>query len=163
MLYYTGCRRSELLGLKYSDIHDGFIYINRVIIFENGKPVVRNYTKTQAGMRKIPLVEPVKDVLPKEKEGFIFTNSQGNLLTLSQLNGAWARYKKNTGVQFTPHQLRHAFATLCFDAGLRPKEAQTILGHSKESTTLDIYTDIDKERQEHIRETLIDFIKSHEN
>lgn len=159
MLYYTGCRRSELLGLRYEDIEGEFIRIKRVVIFENGHPVVRNYTKSQAGMRKIPLLQPVKDHLPKRKKGYIFTNKKQQLMTLSEFNIAWSQYKRKTGVSFSPHQLRHSYATLCYDAQLSPKDAQTILGHSKESVTMDIYTSISKEREEGIFETLNNFVQ----
>lgn len=41
---------------------------------------------------------------------------------------------------FSPHCLRHTFATRAFEAGLPPKTVQTIMGHSSTAMTLDIYT-----------------------
>lgn len=37
--------------------------------------------------------------------------------------------------------MRHTFATRCFERGIDPKVVQTILGHKKIDTTLNIYTD----------------------
>lgn len=41
---------------------------------------------------------------------------------------------------FSPHCLRHTFATRCFEAGLPPKTVQTIMGHSSTAMTMDLYT-----------------------
>lgn len=41
---------------------------------------------------------------------------------------------------FTPHQLRHTYATLLYEAGVDVLTAQKLLGHASPSTTLNIYT-----------------------
>jgi len=43
---------------------------------------------------------------------------------------------------FTPHTLRHNYATACYRAGVDPAMAMALLGHSSYDTTLSIYTDI---------------------
>ena len=58
------------------------------------------------------------------------------------------------GSAITPHQLRHAFATILFDAGIDVKVAQELLGHSSIQVTRDIYTHIRKSRMESTAETL---------
>ena len=50
----------------------------------------------------------------------------------------------------TPHQLRHAFATMCFEMGVSPKDAQQLLGHSKIDVTLDTYTHIRAKRRDDV-------------
>ena len=42
--------------------------------------------------------------------------------------------------KFSPHIIRHTFASRCFERGLQPKVIQMILGHSRIETTLNIYT-----------------------
>ncbi len=54
----------------------------------------------------------------------------------------------------TPHQLRHAFATMCYEAGIAPKDAQQLLGHSKVEVTMDTYTHIRKNRRTDIADKL---------
>lgn len=70
----------------------------------------------------------------------------------------WSRYKKETQVNLSPHQLRHAFATICFDAGLAPKDASKILGHSKIELTLDVYTHIRESRTKETANKLNNFL-----
>lgn len=40
---------------------------------------------------------------------------------------------------FTPHQLRHAFASLSIEHGIAPKKLQTMMGHSSIKMTMDVY------------------------
>ena len=41
--------------------------------------------------------------------------------------------------RFTPHCLRHTFATNCIAKGMKPKTLQKLLGHSSFQTTMDLY------------------------
>ena len=53
---------------------------------------------------------------------------------------------------FTPHCMRHSFATRCFEAGIEPKIVQMYMGHSTVSVTMDIYTHVsEKGKKEEIK------------
>ena len=54
---------------------------------------------------------------------------------------------KATEMQITPHQLRHAYATILYEAGIKDKDAQDLLGHANIQTTRDIYTHITNNRR----------------
>lgn len=161
LILYTGCRRGEALALTYEDIDfkNNTININKVVVFEYGKPKIYNRTKSKDGIRIIPLLTPLKNVLNCKGKKYIF-NINGELLTLSQFNILWRNYKKTTGVNLSPHQLRHAFATICFDAGLTAKDASKILGHSKIELTLDVYTHIKQSRTQENAEKLNNYLNS---
>lgn len=162
LLYYTGCRREEALALSYEDIDfkNDLISINKVLIFKYGKPTIELRAKSKSGIRDIPLLVPLKNVLDKHKKGYIFVNENNELLTLSQFNMMWNSYVKATGIKSTSHQMRHAFATLCFDAGLQEKDAAQILGHSKVELTQNIYTHIRESRKKQSANKLNAFLKS---
>ena len=67
-----------------------------------------------------------------------FVDENGNeLKTLSELQKI--PHKRITEVSLTPHQLRHSFATMCFEAQLSPEDAQKILGHADIKTTVNIW------------------------
>jgi integrase len=46
----------------------------------------------------------------------------------------------------TPHQLRHAYATICYESGTDAKTTQSWLGHADLLTTQNTYTDIRAEK-----------------
>ncbi len=159
LILYTGCRRGEALALTYEDIdfQNNTVNINKVVVFEYGKPEIYNRAKSKDGIRTVPMLTPLKNVLKQNKKGFIF-NDGGLPLTLSRFNILWGRYKKETGISLSPHQLRHAFATICFDAGLTAKDASKILGHSKVELTLDVYTHIRQSRTQETAQKLNNYL-----
>ncbi|MBD9113285.1 MAG: hypothetical protein EGQ06_01630 [Ruminococcaceae bacterium] len=59
-----------------------------------------------------------------------------------------------------PAQLRHAFATICFDTDLSAKDAAQLLGHSKVELTMDVYTHIRQSRAQRTAEQLNAFVSS---
>jgi len=140
-ILYTGCRRSEALAVKWSDIDfsTNTITIDKIVQFQHNKPIIINKTKSAAGMRQIPLLTCLKKELKKVKKsnGYVF-DGENDLLTQKELRCGW----DNLGLNTTLHQLRHSYATILFDAKIDMKTAQTLLGHSSISVTSDIYTHI---------------------
>jgi len=145
-LLYTGCRRGEALGVQWSDIdfESNTIQIRRNIIFQNNRSVDKNHLKTKSGTRIIPLLSPLRVALQaqKRKSVYIFANDDGTLLSETQFNHRLNAYKKATGAEFTPHQLRHEYATILYEAGVDEGAAQKIMGHADIRTTQNIYTHI---------------------
>ncbi len=151
-LLYTGCRRGEALGIRWSDIDfdNNIIYIRRNVVFKNNRAVENDFLKTKAGLRAVPLLSPLRVVLEAQKRisAFVFPNADGELMSETQFNNRLRAYKKATGAVFTPHQLRHEFATVLYEAGVDEGAAQKIMGHADIRTTQNIYT--------HIRQSKID-------
>lgn len=67
MLLHTGLRISELCGLTVSDIdfEQGFIRVNHQINYDKGEYSISE-PKTESGIRKIPMLKPVKEALQDE-------------------------------------------------------------------------------------------------
>ena len=154
-LIYTGCRRGEALAIQYEDIDfdKKLITINKSIYFDNNKPVVKS-TKTEAGNRTVPLLDRLYDCLDPNGTGYLFCFDNGDPLTLSAFQKRWRRYCIITGIQATPHQLRHAYATILYEAGIDEKVAQELLGHASIITSRNIYTHIRKKRLSEAAEKL---------
>ncbi|MCM1364892.1 MAG: site-specific integrase [Faecalibacterium sp.] len=150
----TGCRRGEVCALTKNDFDfdKNTITINKVcILSDNTKPIIREGTKSKSGNRTVPILPAVKNILMesvKKCESDYLINYKGNALVKWQFDKMYKKYKDRTGINFTSHQLRHLYATLCYDAGLDIKDTQALLGHSKSSTTQDIYIHIRQQRKE---------------
>lgn len=149
MLMYTGLRRGELLALRWEDIRDGFITVDKSIFYVGSVPHIKR-PKTERSVRKIPVLDKLSPYLTRKK-GIIF-NHLGEYLPENIFLQKWFLYRKTTGITCSPHQLRHCFATMLFESNISPKDAQYLLGHSQISTTMDIYTDIRKQRETEIKE-----------
>lgn len=151
---YTGCRKGELLALTWKDvdIKNRTITIRRSSYFENNKLKIKE-PKTKSGYRELPLMDRLLERITPGK-GIIFS-VDGDYMTESHFRKAWERYQRDSGVNCTPHQLRHAYATMLLEAGVDPKDAQRLLGHANLSTTMDIYTHIRNERIKKVNDALL--------
>lgn len=151
-LLYTGCRRGEALALKYEDIDytSKTISINKSLYWESNKPVIKD-TKTSAGNRTIILLDVLAEKLPKRK-GYIFGDDKP--MTQTAFKYHWNKYVKESGVSFTPHQLRHLFATILFECNIDEKIAQELMGHSSIAVTRNIYTHIRNQQIKNTADTL---------
>ena len=82
-LLLTGLRRGELLGLKWSDLTNNTLTVNRAVYLEHGSPRVEEHrAKTLASLRTIPLLPEVSyklHTLPRVGE-FIFCTRNGTLI-----------------------------------------------------------------------------------
>jgi len=140
MLYATGTRVSELINIKYSDIDFNNKRI-RVCGKGNKERIV------YFGDYAYDALKEYMSTHNKNKEGYVFTNSNGG-----QLTDRGVRYiidkimeKLSVKVHVTPHVLRHTFATDMLNNGCDIRIVQEILGHSSLQTT-EVYTHVTNER-----------------
>lgn len=161
LLMYTGLRREEALALTYEDIdfENEVIHITKSLIFENGKSYIRDSLKSAAGRRTVPLLKPLKNILDKDGTGYLFTVKDGKPLVKWEFDKGFSKFREESGLSCTSHQLRHYFATLCFDANLDEKDVQDIMGHSKISLTKEVYTHIREERRSKTARQLNSYLK----
>lgn len=144
----TGARKGEILALQYKDIdfNANTIKITKSIYYEGNSPKIK-LPKTEAGIRTVPLLEPLKQKLLQNKfkqDDFIISDKEGNPISKKSFRWKYAQFQKKTGVNCTAHQIRHSFATNAFECDISPKAVQELLGHKQLSTTMDIYTDFRK-------------------
>ena len=150
-ILYTGCRRGEALALTYGDIdfNERTITVNKSVYHESNTPKIKE-PKTEAGIRQIILLDVLYKILPKRRpaQELVFPNEYGTLMSETQFQRQWELYTQATGITSTPHQFRHAYATILFEAGVDEKDAQELLGHANIATTRDIYTHVTKKRMQ---------------
>jgi integrase/recombinase XerD len=138
LMYATGLRVSELVGLKRTDINleAGLIACHGKGSKERRVPIGKSATQwlqQYIGVRARAL---------KTHNPNLFINGPGAPLTR---NFAWAMIKRlaaRAGLDHvSPHTLRHSFATHLLQRGADSRSVQALLGHSDISTT-QIYTHI---------------------
>ena len=146
----TGMRKGEILALQWKDIdfNNDLINVSKSVYHEGDKPFIKE-PKTEAGIRVVPLLKPLKEVLSKVQnktpDNYIISLDEGRTpLRKRRFITQYNKFKEKTGITCTAHQLRHSFATVAFEAGVPVKSVQEILGHKQISTTMDIYTDFRK-------------------
>lgn len=169
LLLLTGCRRGEALALQWQDIdfNKKTITVNKTVTYNGNKPHIENHTKTNAGMRKVILLDALLNhLLPlaeaAEPDDYVFNNSADTKspLTQTEFRRRWQKYITAAKIEITPHQLRHAYATILFDAKVDEKVAQSFMGHSKIEITRNIYTHIRQQRAQLAANDLNNFINN---
>lgn len=155
LLLYTGLRRGEALALRYDDIDREAqkIHIERQVEYVGNSPHIKE-PKTASGVRSVVLMDVLADVLP-DGTGYIFHagNAEKPLL-YSEFLTRWNGYRRQAGISATPHQFRHSYASMLYEADVSPKDAQRLLGHSKVSVTLDIYTHVSDRHMSRVADKL---------
>lgn len=144
---YTGLRIGELCALKWSDIQNQTISVNKTMIRlkdDVGKSSVMISTpKTENSNRTIPIPEFLNEIIEqyrKSDDQYVISTNKLNFVEprLMQL-----KFKKITNIcnleNVTFHTLRHTFATRCIECGFDLKTLSEILGHSDVKTTLNKY------------------------
>lgn len=172
LMLYTGIRRGELLALRTADIDlsQNILHVDKAIYFDGNNPHMKRGGKTDCATRDIPIPERLAKYLLEEftvREPFelLYHMTDGRPMTerswrrmwdsyLTDLNAAYgghggkSKYTPGglpfTIRPFTPHCLRHTYATMLHAAGVDVLTAKKLLGHSDIVTTLRIYTHLDE-------------------
>jgi integrase/recombinase XerD len=151
LLYATGLRVSELIGLKLSmlNLRQGVVRVvgkgGRERLVPVGEEALDWLQRYLAGGRALLLGERTSDVL--------FPSRRGRAMTRQTFWYAVKRYASQAGMRVTisPHTLRHAFATHLVNHGADLRAVQMMLGHADLSTT-QIYTHVAQRRLKSLHE-----------
>ena len=143
-LYATGCRASEVVGLKTADVYldAGFCKCfgkgSKQRVVPLGRPAVAALRDYLAEGRKVPA---------GDGPAHVFTSKSGRPLTRIVLWSLVKKYCQRAGLPGTvsPHTLRHSFATHLLSGGADLRTVQELLGHASIRTTQH-YTHVDRDR-----------------
>ena len=164
ILFHTGLRISEFVGLTKSDIDfsDMTIHVTHQLQRKRDMEYVIEDTKTSSGTRDVPMTPKVAECFrqilarrPKVRiepiidgyTGFLYLDKNG--MPMVALH--WEKYFKHILDKYnsiykvqlpaiTPHVCRHTFCSNMAKSGMNPKTLQYIMGHSDIGVTLNTYT-----------------------
>lgn len=165
-LSQTGLRISEALALRWTDIEEGKLNVERQTRRNDNNGLKLTTLKNTASYRKIGLNEDLQRELKKFKlkqnemilgkksfhkneDSIIFQNYLGHYLTPSTVRDSMRGYCKQAGVGYKgTHGFRHTHAVLLLEAGASIKFVADRLGHKTTKTTTDTYLDITEKIEE---------------
>lgn len=152
LLYATGLRVSELVGLGLRDVNVTAGYL--MAFGKGGKErlVPMGESACAAVSRYLSETRPVLD----REDGanrYLFLTRLGDRMTRQSFWNIIKKRALEAGVRknISPHTLRHSFATHLLENGADLRSVQTMLGHADLSTT-QIYTHVTRERLKRLHE-----------
>jgi integrase len=163
---FTGMRRGEVLGLKWSDIdlNEGTLSVERTLKEERiltpegigSTHLVTGDPKTVSGFRKLAIQGPLVNAFIRHKESqvalkasageawvetdFVLTSSVGTPWNPSNLSTRFRKFLKDNNLRrIRIHDMRHTAAHLSLEGDVRLEAVSQALGHSRIEITKNTY------------------------
>ena len=151
-LYGCGLRVSELVNLRFTDIHsgEGFVTVTGKGNKQRLVPI------SNKALKEIDNYKTIRNSLPViYDQNIVFLNRRGRRLTRAMIFTIIKNLAAKAGIRkkISPHTFRHSFATHLIEGGADLRAVQEMLGHESILTT-EIYTHIDRS---FLRDTLLMF------
>ena len=154
VLYSSGLRVSELIGLKISDL---FLDVEFIKVIGKGN----KERLVPIGSQAIKFIKLYRENvrvhvnIKKGMDDILFLSKRGNMLSRVSVFYVIKDCAVKCGIQKTisPHTFRHSFATHLIEGGADLRAVQEMLGHASITTT-EIYTHLDRD---YLRSTIMQF------
>jgi integrase len=173
----TGCRRGEIVGLRWEkvDWENSRIHIDRSIYYSVSLGVYEDTPKTKSSVRYIKLPEETMTLFREywrwqtelrlsmgdkwQNSGYVFTNEVGGAMAPGLVYEWMAAFSKRHNLpHINPHAFRHTQASVLFFNGVDAVSISKRLGHSKISTTTDIYSHFVKQAEDKVSDCIANVI-----
>jgi len=141
LLYATGIRVAELVGLNVQDIDARNQYVR--VMGKGRKERIVPVGEYALASLQTYLTEHRPDLLGERQENALFLNARGHRITSRGVQYVLEECTKYLQIHknISPHVFRHTFATHLLDNGADLRAIQELLGHSSLSTT-QVYTKV---------------------
>ena len=138
-----GMRLAELVTINMGDFRDDTIRITgkgnkeRILYLNDGcKAALESYLTVRAMLNLV------------DKDALFISSRTGKRLSARRVEQIVARCLQSAGLSgrgFSPHKLRHTFASIAITNGADVASVSEVLGHSDKAVTLRMYTHADQE------------------
>jgi integrase/recombinase XerD len=149
LIYATGIRVSELVGLDVADVN---FFTNIILVHGKGeKERLVPVGEYAIAALRVYLEEGRLRMLKGRRSPALFINRSGSRLTRQGFWKVLKGYAREAGIRtpVTPHVFRHSFATHLLEGGADLRAIQDMLGHADIATT-QIYTHVVRRRLQEI-------------
>lgn len=161
MLLITGARRGEILGLKWDKVffEENKVQICNNVLYRSERGVYEDTPKTSTSGRFIALPAETMQLLRQYRawqneerlrlgeyydyQGFVFSQDNGKPMHPDSVTSWLSKFSKRHSLpHVNPHAFRHTMASMLYFNGVDSVSISKRLGHSKVSTTTDIYAHV---------------------
>lgn len=149
LIFKTGLRVGELAALKKVDVENCVIHVNRTEILYKGDDgtmvyEVRNFPKTDAGIRDVILPDNYSWVLKKIRTlnpfgEYLFERDGERIRTYAFRNRLYTVCKKVNAKRKSPHKARKTYGSILIDSGVPESTVINQMGHTDIRTTKEHY------------------------
>lgn len=161
ILFYSGIRYGELLGLTIEDIHDDYIDINKSYDYRDKMHVK---TKNKQSIRKVYMPKIIMNEIRDYISTFykptpalrLFQHSTNTWLQ-SQMKRTCAKHHLK---RIRVHDLRHSHASMLINNGVDVYIVSKRLGHKNILTTINVYSHLYEERETEVLEVLDSLVEN---
>ena len=170
LMMLSGLRRGEATSLQWNDID---FRHNKISVTKSFNFKTKEFKSPKNGKARVVDVPQILidylQTLPRVSP-FVLTNAKGQMMTDDSWKRLYQSYMTDMNIEyglrgkvnkhdntakipmliktFTPHELRHTFCTIMFEAGIDAMTAKEQMGHSDIQTTLSIYTHLSSKHKE---------------
>lgn len=176
LLMITGCRRGEIVGLKWDRVNwaESSIRIDTTLLYTPERGIYESTTKTGAE-RTIKLPKETIDLFRQYRvwqletriangdrwidTPYVFTGECGGPMAPDTLSGYLSRFEKKYELpHIHAHKFRHSMASVLYFSGADPVSISKRLGHAQVSTTQNIYSHLIEQADTQSAERIADAI-----
>lgn len=181
LLLITGARRGELAGLKWADIdfENNRIHIRRNLLYAPHEGLYEDTPKTKRSERYVSLPHETIELIHEYRSWYLnrkfaygnrwhdtdylfFQERSGNEglpMYPDSINSYLTRLEQRKGLpHLNPHAFRHTHVSILYFNGIDTVTISSRVGHSKTSTTTDIYAHLMRDADERASECVADVI-----
>lgn len=188
IMLFAGLRRGELIPLTWDciDLENKTIYVGKTASADEGGMAVKSGGKTENATRFVDIPDILVDHLRsiEHTSELVCPSARGKMMGETAWKRMWESYLAELNLRYgdfpegrpaskfspkkmpfvipniTAHWLRHTYITMLYRAGVDVLTAKEQAGHADISTTLEIYTHLDKTYKRHQMDKFNDFIKT---